>query len=480
MSSTRYNPYYHRRSTHKSNPHATNRDLEMYLPREMHLHHIDHRRLNRIEEELVSFDHSAEDGIRQYKVVAWPQYAFTSTMRPLAPSGFNKSKLQFFCAHRNTVDQPYAPLTFTKRNVQGRQVYLYEAKDHKCSLPMLIPERHTRRPALLQNEHQIVEWSSTQDLSSPPRWSSLPPSSSLPSSSPPLSSSSAMFSSSQASQSSETTSPGDNILTDMREHALVHPSPRLGPPSPKKGTRPQPQHFSGSRVVCYFSPTVADARKMNDMEVANEAIDYFLERNGNNCPENHPAFNPDLPPRVLHVYHSEIYPHANQRSLAHNNSNTPCGRLVDDLNSPLGALFASFDAARRSSQTCNGCNLQFSPDGYTAHVVDGHCTNHPDLTEVGNIDLPSADTYRLRTFRDGKLPSSTAVERSPICTAFYEWNSRLGVPQDVWWTIVTAVILCPDCDLVRTFPAHQAHLDRLGGCADPGQALTILRGDGAD
>jgi hypothetical protein len=65
--------------------------------------------------------------------------------------------------------------------------------------------------------------------------------------------------------------------------------------------------------------------------------------------------------------------------------------------------------------------------------------------------------------------------------AYLEWNSRFGVPLDVWVLISTGVIHCPVCDLVRTHPGHAAHLDiRSGFCADVGQGIfggTLVTGE---
>lgn len=78
---------------------------------------------------------------------------------------------------------------------------------------------------------------------------------------------------------------------------------------------------------------------------------------------------------------------------------------------------------------------------------------------------------QFRSFRDGQTPRKVKdTLNSAVGAALLEWNSRLGVPTDVWVTVSTAVVLCKECDLVRSFPAHLLHLEN-DTCSDPGQSL---------
>lgn len=84
-------------------------------------------------------------------------------------------------------------------------------------------------------------------------------------------------------------------------------------------------------------------------------------------------------------------------------------------------------------------------------------------------DLP------LRTFRD-RIPEDVQyLTETPFFLGLLQWNSRLGVPMDVWYLISTSVMVCDSCDLARSFPAHESHLRPDGTCGDEGQALIILR-----
>ena len=81
---------------------------------------------------------------------------------------------------------------------------------------------------------------------------------------------------------------------------------------------------------------------------------------------------------------------------------------------------------------------------------------------------------KLRTFAD---PDTTFVKElldTPIGIASLEFNSRIGVPLDVWVTITTAYIQCPTCQLCRSFPAHHAHLRDGMECLDLGKGVATL------
>ncbi|KAJ6629979.1 hypothetical protein B0H10DRAFT_2184040 [Mycena sp. CBHHK59/15] len=78
------------------------------------------------------------------------------------------------------------------------------------------------------------------------------------------------------------------------------------------------------------------------------------------------------------------------------------------------------------------------------------------------------------------LPNHSDHINSMVGRAWIAWNSRVGVPQDVWAILSSAWTHCPDCDLVRTFDADQAHKDNNNICRDIGQrsVSTIVKGAG--
>jgi hypothetical protein len=103
------------------------------------------------------------------------------------------------------------------------------------------------------------------------------------------------------------------------------------------------------------------------------------------------------------------------------------------------------------------------------------------ISSIAVDAVPSLDSkIQLHSFRDNKRPEFRGETLdSPVGVALLEWNSRLGVPTNVWIAASTAVVHCTSCDLTRSFPAHRLHLDS-GVCNDPGQALTVAGADEDD
>jgi hypothetical protein len=69
---------------------------------------------------------------------------------------------------------------------------------------------------------------------------------------------------------------------------------------------------------------------------------------------------------------------------------------------------------------------------------------------------------------------------TPSGIALLEWNSRVGIPYDVWSVVSTGIVRCGACDLVRTFEGHKDHLDEAGECGDLGQDFLAPAGDDSD
>ncbi|KAJ7271369.1 hypothetical protein B0H12DRAFT_1067213 [Mycena haematopus] len=151
---------------------------------------------------------------------------------------------------------------------------------------------------------------------------------------------------------------------------------------------------------------------------------------------------------------------------------TSIGRGVQDLSSTHGVTFDGYSALIRASVRCDGCSNSFSPDGYKGHRVKGICTNHPDLLTVSAC-RESEGPVRRRSYRLDEQGEEIYPEwrghaqDTAIGAALREWNSRLGVPTDVWIMTSTATVLCARCDLVRTFTAHALHLDAQRSCENP-------------
>jgi hypothetical protein len=79
------------------------------------------------------------------------------------------------------------------------------------------------------------------------------------------------------------------------------------------------------------------------------------------------------------------------------------------------------------------------------------------ISSIAVDAVPSLDSkIQLRSFHDNKRPEFRGETLdSPVGVALLEWNSRLGVPTDVWIAASTAVVHCTSCDLTRVFPRTQ-------------------------
>ncbi|KAJ7127688.1 hypothetical protein C8R44DRAFT_873502 [Mycena epipterygia] len=140
---------------------------------------------------------------------------------------------------------------------------------------------------------------------------------------------------------------------------------------------------------------------------------------------------------------------------------TGLGHAVRELNSTLGLPLSTFRRLLQMGYYCPGCSAIFSLEGHNAHIIDGRCGNHPEHLEDHpsiSIDLPLRE-------HTGDPEAYTEHFNNVIGTVYLAFNSHFGVPEDVWNITTTAHILCDCCALVRTFPAHAAHLVD-GECPD--------------
>lgn len=153
-------------------------------------------------------------------------------------------------------------------------------------------------------------------------------------------------------------------------------------------------------------------------------------------------------------------------------------------------LTAEGDAHIMSSERrCFSCHGVFSTEGYDTHRVHGACTNTPKLEKSMSSQIVWLLTFNfdftvtgwalpLRShveFKDRNYPAGTKppvpIEFSDtaIGIAWSEWNSRIGVPEDVWVLLHTSMESCSHCGLVRTFEADIAHRSANNVCLDPSQ-----------
>jgi hypothetical protein len=84
--------------------------------------------------------------------------------------------------------------------------------------------------------------------------------------------------------------------------------------------------------------------------------------------------------------------------------------------------------------------------------------------------LENIPFLEFRTYPSGiSVPTRVDFLNTTIGRAFVDWNSRIGIPQDVWTMITTAYVHCARCDLLRCFDGDHAHRDANYVCQDIGQ-----------
>lgn len=79
------------------------------------------------------------------------------------------------------------------------------------------------------------------------------------------------------------------------------------------------------------------------------------------------------------------------------------------------------------------------------------------------------------------IPSGARSEHlySALGLALLAFNSRMGIPKDVWESVKSAVVVCQDCLFARTIHGHSAHLTQAGLCSQESRhGGFIIIGDG--
>ncbi|KAJ7758074.1 hypothetical protein B0H14DRAFT_3166150 [Mycena olivaceomarginata] len=146
------------------------------------------------------------------------------------------------------------------------------------------------------------------------------------------------------------------------------------------------------------------------------------------------------------------------------------GQALRALNSTFGVTCDVLAEIIDDCSTCMGCKCRFSRTGFNDHIRAGLCGNWPTPSTIAHVPRPERLPHdlALRELPRGKqLGTSAEFLDSPIGAALMEWNSRLGVPLDIWALASTATTECSTCHLCCTFPAHAAHLHTVTGvCND--------------
>ncbi|KAG6826453.1 hypothetical protein H0H92_015741 [Tricholoma furcatifolium] len=250
------------------------------------------------------------------------------------------------------------------------------------------------------------------------------------------------------SSASKTVDKYQKYLRDV----LINPrvSPLMYLDAQNRETNVIPYCSPGHSPKPYFRDSVAEARANSDEALISEVqrkqslMVYYDD------PGQHPAADLVHTHPVLEPYDERLYPDCLNTIFQHlQYLYTNLGRAIRELNSTLGIPVVALLVLRSSAVTCSACSSN----------------EHVNLRVV---DLDHVSEFPLRTF--AKRPSDSAeFTDAPIGAAFLAWNSRIGVPQDVWAVISTAFIRCRTCLLCRSFNGDAAHRDADGSCMDPGE-----------
>ncbi|KAJ7359924.1 hypothetical protein DFH08DRAFT_1039256 [Mycena albidolilacea] len=474
MYNNRYHPYPRQRA--RQPPRDPVEDARLITA------HQELKVMNIDEQKLCTYNHSTNSWVE----IVRPQRVSSKKAIDIAASGLNKEwgkyTSPFFCPHLRRGGLRFDPLILTlNTRLDGQVLDFYRALDHECTFSIVVPKIKPRVTllTLLTREEQLqfqaeqhyeddeddndLDRSSTQASSSSTQASSstqVLASSSQDFTTPSVFSPTAV--SPVSSMSSILHPPSSPSIAKLALQAMKSPHTRFSGPKKMTPGRPTPLATRPWALRSYYSHDVAEARKTSDvfiMEFTHEHSAYDLFSNDPTC---HLAWDPDQPPLPLQLYHKEIYTGCLEHTFRHLLFlYRSLGQVIRGMNSTLGVPFCDYASLVR----------------YEQHRLEGRCTNHPDLSLIEPCDTFNG-RIRGRSFMNGEQPQFRGETLdTPIGAALLEWNSRLGVPADVWMLVSTAVVHCAVCDLTRSFPAHRLHLDDDGACADPGQAMIAVNDD---
>ncbi|KAL0057207.1 hypothetical protein AAF712_016160 [Marasmius tenuissimus] len=255
-------------------------------------------------------------------------------------------------------------------------------------------------------------------------------------------------------------------------------------PSPKKG---KSKVYVVTEKGVIFTPQQMAERASIDWDLAETLIGAEEEGLWISEPAQHPAWKGNtLPSRIVPYVNlgpTDLFDHLQFFE-------TPIGRALKDLNSTTGLIPGAFRTLCGESCMCWRCLCEYSSTAYMSHIEDGACLNSQcDTKDYSFVETNPHIEERLLSLSGNppsELPRRDALW-SLVGTIFLMWNSRFGIPSDVWAFARTAVITCKNCSLVRTFDADKLH--RIDGkCSvhtvfeegTSSRALVLYNGKGKD
>ncbi|KAE9390584.1 hypothetical protein BT96DRAFT_1002157 [Gymnopus androsaceus JB14] len=224
-------------------------------------------------------------------------------------------------------------------------------------------------------------------------------------------------------------------------------------------SRPQPRPLTGPRkLTSFFNEQDAKARASPDYALISTWKSAYQARCFQDFPVLHPASSSDTP-KILFPYDPTKVPNLCATIDSHlQYFDTAIGRLIRALNGNYGITELSFNKLLSFSYKCSGCLCEFSPDGYISHL-GYHGLDELTPCCLNMTSCPPVTKQFVIT--ETRLPKVVAdfspALNIPAGRPFLAWNSRLGVPADVWALISTGVVTCSGCGLVRTFAGDNEH-----------------------
>ncbi|KAF8873224.1 hypothetical protein CPB85DRAFT_1348749 [Mucidula mucida] len=193
-------------------------------------------------------------------------------------------------------------------------------------------------------------------------------------------------------------------------------------------------------------------------------------------PQSHPLYRSTLSPYMAR-YGRPLGMNCALQHLQFFDSNF--GQFFSNFDSEIGVPPAAFLMAMHASVICDFCLCVFSPPGFLAHAPDGECKNWISHNRVDRMLLVRSErdlnlSVPLRAIRpsdtedkgvEGDGYEAPTLEETAIRVAFIEWNSRVGVTQNVWALLSTSDIYCEGCSLICTWYGHIAHFKKDDTCS---------------
>ncbi|KAJ6585423.1 hypothetical protein B0H19DRAFT_1321063 [Mycena capillaripes] len=219
------------------------------------------------------------------------------------------------------------------------------------------------------------------------------------------------------------------------------------PSSPSSNLPPyslfsSPTHSSPRRstgfAVAYFSPSVAERRSSPDHSIIGRTLNEEEAGYYKTHPEMHNLQKLPLPEFLL-PYQPATSVHRLADMMQYMTS--PTGQIITYFTSTVGVPYVMFLQLKQESILCIGCNCMFSIQGYHGpHRSYGRCTGNVDLPLIPERFPAMEDVpfLQFRSYPPGvPVPTSQEFLNTTIGRALVEWNTRIGIPLDVWHTIST-------------------------------------------